>query len=153
MTATERVRRWRLANPEKYKTQWTIQNKRETARKARRRYKKKPAVILEQREQNRIRMHSEPAKSTTRKSKGLPEPTRPYPDACENCGGPPTGKKKKDGSPPSFHNDHCHVTMRFRGWLCGKCNQGLGLLGDNRLGLAKADAYLLRFEHASKVGL
>ena len=26
--------------------------------------------------------------------------------------------------------DHDHVTMSFRGWLCQRCNQGFGKLGD-----------------------
>jgi hypothetical protein len=43
-----------------------------------------------------------------------------------------------------LHLDHCHVTGSFRGWLCGKCNTGLGMLGDNIAGLKAAIAYLER---------
>lgn len=76
-----------------------------------------------------------------RKHRGLPSPTRPMPDVCENCGGPPTGRG-------SLHLDHDHVTKVFRGWLCSKCNSGLGLLGDNNFGLQRASMYLMRAECA-----
>lgn len=38
--------------------------------------------------------------------------------------------------------DHDHLTNKFRGWLCHKCNSGIGHLGDNIEGLEKALAYL-----------
>jgi hypothetical protein len=40
--------------------------------------------------------------------------------------------------------DHCHVSGTFRGWLCHKCNTGLGKLGDDLAGVRRAIAYLLR---------
>jgi hypothetical protein len=40
--------------------------------------------------------------------------------------------------------DHCHVSGTFRGWLCRKCNTGLGKLGDDLAGVRRAIAYLLR---------
>lgn len=70
-----------------------------------------------------------------RRLAGLPEPTRPEPSTCENCSGPPTGRG-------SLHLDHCHVTGKFRGWLCSLCNTAIGKLGDNREGLLRAIAYL-----------
>lgn len=65
-------------------------------------------------------------------------PTRDTPETCEVCGKPP-GKK-------AMNLDHCHSTGAFRGWLCVRCNVGLGALGDNLDGLKKAVAYLERFE-------
>ena len=49
-------------------------------------------------------------------------PTRPTPAVCECCGKPP-GKRP-------LCADHCHLTLKFRGWLCNACNTGLGLLND-----------------------
>ena len=38
--------------------------------------------------------------------------------------------------------DHDHTTKQVRGLLCTKCNSGLGALGDNEEGLARALAYV-----------
>lgn len=65
-------------------------------------------------------------------------PTRPRPETCECCGGPPRGRGR------TLHLDHCHTTGAFRGWLCAPCNMGVGLLGDNEQGLLRALAYLKR---------
>ena len=40
--------------------------------------------------------------------------------------------------------DHNHTTGIFRGWLCHKCNSGIGLLGDQLEGVEKAIKYLRR---------
>lgn len=75
--------------------------------------------------------------AVSRKRKGLPPPTRPETSVCECCGGPPGTKRMR--------LDHCHDTNEFRGWLCGKCNTGIGQLGDNINGVRNALAYLERF--------
>jgi hypothetical protein len=56
-----------------------------------------------------------------------------YPDnsICECC-----GKVKK------LALDHEHTNYEFRGWLCSKCNVGMGNLGDTIDGLQKAIDYL-----------
>jgi hypothetical protein len=41
--------------------------------------------------------------------------------------------------------DHCHVTGKFRGWLCRECNVGIGKLGDDIAGVRRAIAYLERW--------
>lgn len=40
--------------------------------------------------------------------------------------------------------DHCHSTGKLRGLLCNNCNTGLGALGDNIEGVAKALNYLIK---------
>ncbi|MFI5091765.1 MAG: endonuclease domain-containing protein [Terriglobales bacterium] len=61
-------------------------------------------------------------------------PTRSEPRLCECCGRLP-GKR-------SLALDHDHVTGAFRGWLCGKCNAGIGLLGDTLDGILAAVQYI-----------
>ena len=57
----------------------------------------------------------------------------PKPKMCACC-----GKRVPD----KMVLDHCHITLKFRGWLCINCNMGLGKLGDNIEGLMKAVRYL-----------
>lgn len=38
--------------------------------------------------------------------------------------------------------DHCHKKEEFRGWLCGRCNRAIGMMGDNIEGLQRAINYL-----------
>lgn len=76
-----------------------------------------------------------------RKRDGLPEPTRPEPPGCEICGGK-TARKLEI----SLNVDHSHQTGKFRGWLCGNCNRGLGLLGDTLQSILKVAAYLERYD-------
>lgn len=40
--------------------------------------------------------------------------------------------------------DHDHDTGEFRGWLCKKCNTGMGALGDNLESLLRAVQYLAK---------
>ena len=47
----------------------------------------------------------------------------------------------KDGL---FVVDHCHESGNVRGLLCRNCNDGLGKLGDNFSGIARALFYLTR---------
>lgn len=48
------------------------------------------------------------------------------------------GKNKKS----VWVADHDHETELFRGWLCHKCNLGLGNLGDNAERCKRAAVYL-----------
>lgn len=43
----------------------------------------------------------------------------------------------------TLYIDHEHGTGQVRGWLCAKCNTGLGYLGDSTLLLQRALDYLL----------
>ena len=47
------------------------------------------------------------------------------PDRCEICLTPESELKRK------LAFDHCHTTGKFRGWLCGHCNSGLGYAKDD----------------------
>ena len=58
------------------------------------------------------------------------------PELCECC-----GKK-----PEKWTLDHCHKTDTIRGWICEKCNLGIGKLGDTIDGLMLAVNYLKRAE-------
>jgi hypothetical protein len=58
-------------------------------------------------------------------------------DRCGICGEVPTGEPWD-----KLNLDHDHETMKIRGWLCGPCNRGLGLLGDNLDSIKRAYRYL-----------
>lgn len=58
-------------------------------------------------------------------------------DTCDCCGKLPKGNR-------GLVLDHCHDTIKFRGWLCEMCNLGIGQLGDDLDGLEKAFSYLQR---------
>lgn len=75
-----------------------------------------------------------------RKRRGIPLPEYPMPEFCEmpSCG------TKLDGG-HGTHVDHCHDTGKFRGWLCNRCNRGLGFFRDSVEGLECAIVYLKRF--------
>lgn len=45
-------------------------------------------------------------------------------------------------TPQGCHVDHCHVTNRFRGLLCGTCNTALGALGDTPESLERVLSYV-----------
>ena len=55
----------------------------------------------------------------------------PKPNHCACC-----HKNKK------LELDHIHGTTTFRGWVCGKCNKGIGALGDTLEGVLRSVIYL-----------
>jgi hypothetical protein len=67
-----------------------------------------------------------------RRAKGIPTPTKPNPGKCEV---PSCTRKATDA-------DHNHTTGKFRGWICGQCNRGLGLFKDDVEHLRGAIKYL-----------
>lgn len=62
---------------------------------------------------------------------------KPLDGRCEHCG--------KEPGKLGLCLDHDHVTGRFRGWLCARCNLAFGAFGDNEAGLTHALAYV-RFQ-------
>ena len=92
------------------------------------------SLVEESRERNRKRKVN---------GRVLPAPTRPEPSACECCDQPQVVMRARGGSVRTgLSMDHCHATGAFRGWLCQRCNTGIGLLGDGPDGLRRALAYL-----------
>jgi hypothetical protein len=71
-----------------------------------------------------------------RKRQNLPEPTRAEPPVCEICCEPPSGRDR------ALCLDHDHATGLFRGWICRKCNSGLGNFRDSIELLNTAISYL-----------
>lgn len=161
---TERARLWRVNNREKYLAQkkaryakdpkkfleWRRNNP-EAAKAIDRRFREKHKdrrreyrLARYQANPEKYRLaaklwrqnNPEKAKERDRKAKRLPEPTRPRPEFCECCGGPPNLGKK------ALALDHCHTTGKFRGWLCASCNLAVGLMDDSPEKLRQAIAYL-----------
>jgi hypothetical protein len=72
---------------------------------------------------------------------GLDLPLEPADGRCEAC-----------GEVAKLVADHDHVlealgfpgSETFRGWLCYRCNNGIGLLGDTIAGVQRALDYLKR---------
>ena len=86
-----------------------------------------------------IQCHKDKHKFVAELKKNAP----PAPDYCECCGTPVVDlhdsyKKIK------LSCDHDHETGAFRGWICKKCNIGIGNLGDTIESLQKAIDYLKR---------
>jgi hypothetical protein len=76
------------------------------------------------------------------KERSLLKNVRPeYGRKCECCGKPVT---------ENWQLDHDHKTGKFRGWLCKKCNTGIGLIGDDISGTIKVLVYLLKAKFKSK---
>jgi len=72
--------------------------------------------------------------------------TNPYPDKTYKC--PICRKSKKDLDNLDFSGDqvwvldHCWDSKEFRGFLCNRCNMGLGQLQDSIPALKRAIKYL-----------
>lgn len=66
--------------------------------------------------------------------------TRSKPEQCEICG--VFGKDLKRG----LCFDHDHITGKFRGWICGRCNIALGMVKDNTGILLTMIEYINKFK-------
>ncbi len=65
------------------------------------------------------------------------------PRNCDICGTHFVGEHHD-----SAHYDHNHDSGAPRGWLCNKCNVGIGALGDNPVIVLAAHTYLVARGHA-----
>ena len=63
-------------------------------------------------------------------------------EVCAICGDPPSKGRK-------LAIDHCHATGVVRGFLCSRCNLGLGYFRDGVESLLNAAAYLRRWRTAA----
>ena len=103
--------------------------------------------------ENRNKIQSWPSRSRTalrkinrrnhlkRKFNLMPED---IPDVCMVC-----GSKNLNGRALSV--DHCHVTGRVRGVLCGGCNVALGAVKDNPITLRTLAIYLESQNESSEI--
>lgn len=66
----------------------------------------------------------------------IQHPPRPRSSRCEVCGNTNTGVKQV------IEMDHCHLTDKFRGWLCGPCNRALGHVQDSPIVLRALADYI-----------
>ena len=116
--------RWSKSHPEEHATKaraWEAANK-ERAQERRRAYYKKNAEALKAQSMAWRRAHPKAATAYYKKWRDetlVKKAGRPRPSKCEICG---------RGGVICF--DHCHVTEKFRGWLCRKCNNALGMVDD-----------------------
>jgi len=132
MTRAEYCRKWRQKNYEKIRTyaaEYRHNNRSKLLEKKKEAYKRDPDThkLRQKRYRGKQREYQ-------RAKRGLPLPAYPPPPACECCR-LPFGR--------TAHLDHDHRTGKFRGWLCGKCNTGIGSLGDDISGIQRAASYLL----------
>jgi len=140
--SAEELKAWRLANPEKVKAQ----NKRAYARlslEQRKRYNENRKAKHKQnpevnRARDKARYKAHPERKRTAALRALLKSVgasvsvlEARPKYCQICG---SGKK--------ICFDHCHASLKFRGWLCNKCNTALGFAGDSPEILRKLADYL-----------
>jgi len=75
-------------------------------------------------------------------------PKPKYGQKCDACGKPVYKHKREVPSGVNgtwgWQCDHDHDTNEFRGWICKKCNTGLGGLGDDIESIIKMANYLLK---------
>ena len=82
--------------------------------------------------EERAMRKAESKRAAWRRSKGAPASPERKVGPCEICG--------QHAEPLCL--DHCHATGAFRGWLCRKCNAGLGHFRDSAVLVRLALAYL-----------
>jgi hypothetical protein len=116
--ALARLRKWYKKNPEK-----AASNSREW-------HKKNPEKIATRLRKSRLKskfgIGVEYYEALLRSQK----------EGCAICG-------KQGSNKRALAVDHCHVTGKIRGLLCGRCNMGIGLLGDTAQQLKAAYEYVV----------
>ena len=127
-------KKYESANPEKTKNQ-----------RIKTRNKKLQHYRKVSRDHNKLTRLLNPEKD--RLYRGLPEPTRPYPEdgLCECCEKEETSKTIL-GDVKRLALDHCHKNGEFRNWLCNRCNQGSGLFEESPYLMRKRAEQIEDFE-------
>ena len=126
-------RQHRLANKEKYRAatkRWMDKNRTVFLEKQRNKRKADPDWRFKSALQRTLRAGAPPCNATVAQLKEA------FKGTCTICGVPESECKTP------LHMDHDHKTGQFRGWLCSKCNQGLGLFSDSIECLQLAIKYL-----------
>jgi len=129
--AIESNKKWRKNNADKikeysriYMKKWRIDNIDKVKE-----YNKRSAAKQRQ-------IHGDSIRLLNYKRLGI-IPTRPMPDLCEICGLPEQHKKNR-----VLSLDHDHISNKFRGWICNKCNYILERVKDSSSLLRKMADYL-----------
>ena len=76
------------------------------------------------------------------------------PTECEICGAEAYSERNgrhQNGNFKRLAFDHDHTTGEFRGWLCSKCNVGIGHFEDDPNLLLLAGMYLERFHQKNEI--
>lgn len=138
LAANAASRKWRAKNRPHIRAKgkvWRDAN-RERRRITARQWQIKNATRIA--EQQRLRREADPqaAREYARKAKGLPAPTRSEPAECECC------NIDVVLLPRGLCLDHDHMTGKFRGFICTRCNVAIGALGDSITGVKRALKYL-----------
>jgi hypothetical protein len=83
----------------------------------------------EQCSQTQVRVNS--AKSNDRKFRGSVRERFCTEVVANNCGLPPANCENPFCMETSPVYDHDHTSGKFRGWLCHRCNAGVGIIGES----------------------
>ena len=132
-TNYEKVKAWRLANPELVAEQARRYAKKhpETNRRAKAKYRAANIEFVREtdRLQQQARRRNDPERQRIRYARWRAKREQQLTDVA--------------GRPRTVF-DHCHVDGHFRGWLCDRCNRTLGQVRDNTVLLRKMIEYLER---------
>lgn len=115
---------WEKNNPEKVRAFWKRYQSTPGYKEKRREWEKKNSEYRSQYRRQRL---------LGKKESVAP---RKKPEQCEICGA--FGKDLKKG----LCFDHDHITGKFRGWICGRCNTTLGFIKDSTELLSAMIRYL-----------
>jgi len=144
LSKAERVARYRAAHPDRIEAYRKSERGLEVVRLAMRRYRAKhpkpkkelpPPIATAPEHEINLRRRADHTAKHKAKSQGFA--------VCVDYPPPPTDSRcQRCRAHTTLHLDHDHETGAFRGWLCLKCNMGIGQLGDTREGILTALTYL-----------